>query len=104
MDDILYTLDSRVFADQLPTSFKLHDGNAGPPTLQLVEVGATSTPPNIELFSPLFRGPRAPRANQENYRCENEKLRGFGLFMTVIGADAESTTYDLIHRLHRKKP
>jgi hypothetical protein len=68
-------------------------------------VSTPSTPPHIELFSLLFRGPQAPRASQGNYRFEHEKLGGFDLFMTVIGADEEGTTYEVIfHRLREKKP
>src|SRR6478672_1228423 len=102
MADILHTLNSKTFVEQLHTSFKVNAGGAVPLALELTEVNEPPSPPNIELFSLLFRGPRAPRLNQGMYRFEHEKLGSVDLFMTVIGADEEGTSYEVIfHRLRK---
>jgi hypothetical protein len=101
----LYTFNSTSFAEQLHTSFKVHAGNAAPVVLELTEVNEPTTPPHIEFFSLLFRGPVAPRLQQQIHRFEHDKLGVFDLFLTVIGADEAGTNYEVIfHRLRPKKP
>lgn len=105
MADILHTLNSKSFVEQLHTSFKVSAGNAAPLTLELIEVNEPATPPTIELFSLLFRGPLAPRLSQGIHRFQHEKMGDFELFLTAIGADEEATTYEVIfHRLRKKQP
>jgi hypothetical protein len=101
----LHTLNSKSFVEQLHTRFTVRAGEAAPQTLELIEVSAPPTPPNIEFFSLHFRGPIAPRLQQHIHRFEHEKLGTFDLFLTVIGADEASTTYEVIfHRMRPKQP
>jgi hypothetical protein len=100
----LYTLNSKSFADQLHTSFVVRDGDSAPVTLELAEVNAPATPPNIEFFSLQFRGPVTPRLQQQIYRFEHDKLGALDLFVTVIGADDAGSSYEVIfHRMRRKQ-
>ncbi|HEY6308180.1 MAG TPA: hypothetical protein VI488_17170 [Candidatus Angelobacter sp.] len=101
----LYALNSKSFTEQLHTSFKVQAGDSAPVVLELTEVNEPATPPNIEFFSLLFRGPVAPRLRQQIHRFEHDKLGEFDLFLTVIGADEAGTSYEVIfHRLRPKKP
>lgn len=100
----LYALHSKSFAEQLHTAFQVHSGSEAPITLELTEVNEPSSPPRIECFSLLFRGPVAPRLRQQIHRFEHAKLGSLDLFLTPIGADGEGTTYEVIfHRLHPKQ-
>ena len=101
----LKTLHSKSFAEQLHTRFQVRAGEAAPVMLELTEINEPSTPPHIELFSLQFRGPVAPRLQQQIHRFEHEKLGTFDLFVTVIGGDQAGTTYEVIfHRLRPKQP
>ncbi len=105
MADSLDKLNSKIFAAQLHTNFKVHAGNADPLTLELSEVNERQVQPEIELFSLLFRGPLAPRLAQQIHHFEHEKLGTFDLFLTAIGADEKGTTYEVVfHRLRKKQP
>jgi hypothetical protein len=101
----LYTLNSKSFTEQLHTSFQVQAGNSAPVVLELIEVNEPGAPPHVEFFSLLFRGPLAPRLQQQIHRFEHDKLGVFDLFLTVIGADQAGTNYEVIfHRLRPKKP
>jgi hypothetical protein len=101
----LYALNSQSFAAQLHTRFKVQTGNGSPLTLELTEVNEPPSPPRIELFCLLFRGPVAPRLNQQIHRFAHEKLGDLDLFVTVLGADEAGTSYEVIfHRPRPKQP
>jgi hypothetical protein len=105
MSDPLDKLNSKIFAEQLHTNFKVHAGDAARLTLELSEVNERQTQPKVEAFSLLFRGPQAPRLAQQIHRFEHEKLGAFDLFLTAVGADEEGTTYEVVfHRLRKKQP
>lgn len=101
----LYTLNSKSFAEHLHSTFKVQAGNAAPLTLELIEVNEPPSPPRIELFSLLFRGPVAPRLQQQTHRFKHEKLGALDPFLTVVGADEAGPSYEVIfHRLRPKQP
>jgi hypothetical protein len=102
MVDPITNFTSKTFAEQLHTNFMVQLGDGNSVTLKLSAVNEPPTPPGIELFSLLFQGPREPRLTQQIRRFEHEKLGAFDLFMTAVGADEESTSYEVIfHRLHK---
>jgi hypothetical protein len=105
MADPLDKLNSKIFAEQLHTNFKVHAGNGAPLTLELSAVNDHQTQPEGELFSLLFRGPQAPRLAQQIHRFEHEKLGTFDLFLTAVGADEKGISYEVVfHRLRKKQP
>jgi hypothetical protein len=105
MADTLDKLNSKVFAEQLHTTFKIPMGEAAPLLLELTAVNERETSPKIEQFSLLFLGPQTPCLNQRIYRFEHEKLGTFDLFLTAIGADAAGTSYEVVfHRFRKEKP
>jgi hypothetical protein len=105
MAGALDRLNSKVFAEQLHTNFKVHLGNEAPLSLELVAVNERETSPKIELFSLFFLGPLTPRLNQQIHQFEHEKLGAFDLFLTAVGADAAGTTYEVVfHRLRKEQP
>jgi hypothetical protein len=101
----LYRLNSQSFAAQLRTGFKVKTGSGDAVTLELAEINEPPAPPQVELFSLLFRGPIAPRLSQQTYRFEHDKLGELDLFLTVLGVDEAGTSYEVIfHRLPQKQP
>jgi hypothetical protein len=104
MASALDHLNSKVFAEQLHTIFKVHSGDADPLSLKLTAVREGGSSPKIEFFSLLFLGPPAPRLKQEIHRFEHEKLGTFELFLTAVAGDAESITYEVVfHRFRKEK-
>jgi hypothetical protein len=104
MDDPLLSFNSKIFAAQLHTSFKVVHGDGPALTLELDEVAEPKAPPEVELFSLVFRGPRAPRLEQKIHRLEHPVMGTFDLFLTAIGADDQGISYEAVfHRLRKKK-
>lgn len=105
MADPLLNFNSKVFAAQLHTNFKVLRGDEPPVTLELAEVHERQTPPEVELFFLVFRGPAVPRLRQQIHRFEHPALGAFDLFITAIGGDNQETSYEAVfHRLHKKTP
>jgi hypothetical protein len=105
MDDPLSGFNSKIFAAQLHTIFKVVRGDEPALALELAEVTERETPPEIELFFLVFRGPRAPRLEQKIHRFEHPVMGTFDLFITAIGEDDQGISYEAVfHRLHKKKP
>ena len=103
MPDPLLGFNSKIFAAQLHTRFKVvRDGDA-PVVLELVEVTDRKTPPEMELFLLLFRGPATPRLPQRIYHFEHEVLGAFDLFITAIAGDQEGISYEAVFNRLRKK-
>jgi hypothetical protein len=99
MPSILDSFNSKTFAEQLHTKFKVHLQNMDPLVLELVDVTERPTAPKVELFTLHFRGPHSPRLAQQIHHFEHEKLGKFDLFLTAIGGDHESITYEVVfHR------
>jgi hypothetical protein len=103
MASALDKLNSKVFAEQLQTNFKVHAEGADPLSLKLTAVREGETSPKIELFSLLFLGPQAPRLRQQIHRFEHEKLGTFELFLTAIGANADGIMYEVVFHRFRKE-
>ena len=57
----LEDLNAKIFREQLHSQFKVHQDNAAPITLELVDVVENDLSPKMELFSLHFRGPFRPR-------------------------------------------
>jgi hypothetical protein len=105
MPDPLSGFDSKIFTAQLHTPFKVLRDKEPPVTLELAEVNERPTPPDVELFSLVFRGPAAPRLVQQTHHFEHEVLGAFDLFITAIAGDPEGISYEAVfHRLRKKKP
>jgi hypothetical protein len=105
MPDPLSGFDSKIFAAQLRTPFKVLRDKEPPVILELAEVNERPTPPDIELFSLVFRGPAASRLPQQMYRFEHSVLGAFDLFITAIAGDNREISYEAVfHRLRKKKP
>src|SRR6266700_5236430 len=95
MASALDNLNSKVFSEQLHTTFKVHSEDGDPLSLKLTAVREGDTSPKIELFSLLFQGPPTPRLQQQIHRFEHEKLGSFELFLTAVGINAEGITYEV---------
>ncbi len=105
MADPLLNFNSKIFAAQLHTHFKVLFGNEPPVTLELAEVNERQTPPEVELFFLVFRGPRAPRLEQKTHHFEHAALGAFDLFITAIAGDEQGISYEAVfHRLRKSKP
>ena len=102
MTDSLDRLNSKTFGEQLHTQFKVHLDNSEPVVLELSEVEEHNASPKTELFILRFRGPLAPRLNQQIHHFEHDKLGKFDLFMTAVAGDQESTTYEIVFNRFRK--
>ena len=102
MSDALDALNSRIFAGQLHTKFKVLVAGQAPMELALIEVKEHETAPKFELFTLAFQGPHEPRLNQQIHHFEHEKLGPFDLFVTAIGADQDGLVYEAV--FHRRKP
>lgn len=102
MNDPLYKLNSKIFSQHLNSQFIVHVDGAPSITLELREVNEPPSPPNIEMFSLIFNGPQAPRLNQQIHQLEHAVLGKIGLFLTTVGADQQSTSYESV--FHRLRP
>ncbi len=101
MSNALDALNSRIFAGQLHTKFKVIVAGQAPLELALIEVKEHETAPRFELFTLAFQGPHAPRLNQQIHHFEHEKLGPFDLFVTAIGVDEHGLVYEAV--FHRRK-
>jgi hypothetical protein len=105
MADPLLNFNSKIFAAQLRTQFKVVRGSEPPVTLELAEVNERQTPPEVELFFLVFHGPRAPRLPQQIHHFEHDVLGAFDLFITAIAGDDQGISYEAVfHRLLKKTP
>ncbi|HKF22456.1 MAG TPA: hypothetical protein VKE93_12860 [Candidatus Angelobacter sp.] len=105
MSDPLLNFNSKIFLAQVNTSFKVLRGSEPPVTLELAEVTERTTSPEVELFTLMFRGPRAPRLPQQIHHFEHPALGAFDLFITAIAGDDQGISYEAIfHRLRKKTP
>lgn len=102
MSNALDALNSKIFAEQLHTKFKVLLAGQPPVELELFEVKESATAPKLELFSLEFRGPHSPRLNQQIHHLEHEKLGSFELFLTAVGAEAEGLLYEAVFHRFRK--
>jgi len=95
----LENLNSKTFAGQLHTKFRVKLDSQAPVELELFEVKDHETAPKLELFALGFRGPHSPRLNQQIHHLEHEKLGSFELFLTAVGVDQEGLLYEAVfHR------
>jgi hypothetical protein len=99
----LDALNSRIFAEQLHTKFKILLAGQAPVELELIEVKESATAPKLELFSLGFRGPHSPRLNQQIHHLEHEKLGSFDLFLTAVGTEQEGLVYEAVFHRFRKQ-
>src|SRR5437899_3514487 len=100
MGDPIAGFNSKTFVAQLHTQFTVRQGNEPPVLLELIEVKEPTSPPGIELFTLLFRGPNAPRLEQKIHDFEHAKLGAFGLFITAISGDDQGISYEAVfHRV-----
>lgn len=94
---------SSTFREQLHTRFKIATDGIPKMELELAEVNEPAAPPQVELFTLTFRGPRAPVLPQKIHRVEHAKLGAFDLFLTAVAADQQGTAYEAVFNRMRKK-
>jgi hypothetical protein len=105
MSDPLLNFNSKIFSAQLHTAFKVLRGPEPPVTLELAEVTERPTPPDVELFFLVFRGPQTPRLEQKIHHFEHSVMGAFDLFITAIAGDDQGISYEAVfHRLRKKTP
>ena len=93
---------SGTFREQLHTKFKIAADGVPKTELELAEVDEPPAPPQVELFTLIFRGPRAPVLPQKIYRVEHASLGAFDLFLTAVAADQQGTAYEAVFNRIRK--
>jgi uncharacterized protein DUF6916 len=103
MTDPLQKLTAKVLSEHLHTNFRVHRDKHGPVDLEIVEVTEPSSPPQLESFVLVLRGPKTPFLEQRTHHLEHEKLGAFDIFITAIAADAQSTTYEVIFNRFRQQ-
>ncbi|HMF91292.1 MAG TPA: hypothetical protein VKL40_11670 [Candidatus Angelobacter sp.] len=102
--DPLSGFNSKTFAAQLHTQFKVVQGGEPPVILELTEVNEPQTSPEVELFILVFQGPRTPRLEQKTHHFDHHVLGAFDMFVTAIAGDDQGISYEAVfHRLHTKK-
>lgn len=100
----LSELHGKSFADHLHSDFKVDAGSSGFLTLRLAEVKEPSTPPHIELFTLVFKGPATPRLPQRTYALEHEKIGSFSIFLSAVAAEEDGIHYEAVFHRLRNKP
>ena len=93
---MLENLNSRVFAEQLHSTFHLRAPGVAPLPVELIEVSEKNHSPAIEEFSLLFRGPLTPHFRQGTYTFEHEKLGAADLFTVPLGPEGDGMRYQVI--------
>ena len=93
---------SSTFREQLHTRFKISADDVPAVEFELAEVDEPKAPAHVELFTLIFRGPRAPVLPQKIYRVEHATLGGFDLFLTAVAADQQGTAYEAVINRVRK--
>src|SRR5689334_8866594 len=102
MTTSLDKFNSKLFAAQLHTKFKVQLAHGGGIVLELVEVKESDPSPKIELFALQFLGPATPRLPQQIHRLEHEALGDFDLFLTAVGQEPEGIRYEAVFHRFRK--
>jgi len=93
---------SSTFREHLHTRFKITTDGVPKMELELAEVDDPAAPPHVEVFTLIFRGPRAPVLPQKIHRVEHATLGAFDLFLTAVAADPQGTTYEAVFNRVRK--
>ena len=99
---MLENLNSRVFAEQLHSTFQLRAPGAAPLPVELVEVSEKDPSATVEQFSLIFRGPLTPHFPQGTYTFEHEKLGTADLFTVPLGPQDAAMRYQVIFSRFRK--
>jgi len=97
-------LNSRVFAEQLNTPFRIGVAGREPLVLELFEVTEGHDSPRLEQFSLMFRGPMTFMIGQGLYRMNHDKLGELDLFLVPIGPDQKGLRYQVIFNRIRRSP
>ena len=101
---MLEHLSSRIFAEQLNTTFHLMVPEAAELLLELLEVSEKDPSAPVEQFSLVFRGPLTPICPQGIYGVKHDKLGAFELFFVPLGPDPVGMRYQVIFcRLREQK-
>lgn len=97
-------LNSRVFAEQLHTTFRVRLSGSAFLDLELIEVTEKDHSPKFEQFSLTFRGPLTPHFPQGTYSFEHSKLGTADLFVVPLGPESEGMRYEVIFNRQRQQP
>lgn len=101
---MLDNLNSRVFADQLHTTFHVRVSGSSILDLELIEVTEKDQSPNFEQFSLTFKGPLTPHFPQGTYSFEHSKLGAVDLFVVPLGPESGGMRYEVIFNRLREQP
>jgi len=101
MDTPLENINAKSFTPHLNSKFKAHHGGA-PVELELIDVEEREHP-RVEVFFLHFRGPSAPRLEQQIHRLEHEKVGAVTIFLTAIEADEQGIVYEAVFNRIRKR-
>lgn len=103
MTEPLSKLNAKLLSEHLHTRFKVHLDGKHTLELEIAEVIEPQSPPSLEQFFLVLKGPCSPRLVQRIHRMEHEKLGTFDLFITTIAGDDQSTTYEAVFNRFRNK-
>jgi len=95
-------LNSRVFAENLNTTFQLTGTDSASLALELVEVSDKDPEGPVEQFSLIFRGPVTPIYPQGIYSVKHERLGALELFFVPLGIEGSAMRYQVIFCRMRK--
>ena len=93
-------LHSGDFSEHVHTDFKVKVEGKDLLVLELVEVVDHKSPPGVEQFSLLFRGPS--QLGQGMRTVEHDKLGSLDLFLVPVGAEGEGVRYEAAFARYRE--
>jgi hypothetical protein len=101
---MLDSLNSRVFSEQLHTTFRVRVPGPSILSLELSDVTEKNLAPQAEQFSLVFRDPATGHIPQGTYTFEHDKLGTFDLFLVPIGPDSGGMRYEVVFNRLKKRP
>jgi len=89
-------LDLATFRREIDSAFRVRQVDGSVVVLVLVEAADRRSNPRQEQFAILFRGPREPRLEQQNYAMEHDRIGAFDLFLVPVGQDERGFSYEAV--------
>ena len=85
-----------IFAENLNTKFVFRLDAEKTIELELTDISEAGSPPNLEQFSLLFRGPAEFYLPQQIYPLEHERIGALSIFLVPTGRDEDGFEYEAI--------